>query len=89
MNIHVSSKYGVKSVPYNDLGASIDHDAQVLLAQKLLSELARDAGAGKKDVQQREEAAEAANKLGSGRAAGGTSGLRVKHRRDRNGTVKS
>jgi hypothetical protein len=42
-SIHVSSVYGIKSAPYNDLGASIDHNAQVLLAQKLLSELARDA----------------------------------------------
>ena len=42
--IHVSSvEYGSKSAPYGDLGACIDHDAQVLLAQKLLSELARDA----------------------------------------------
>ena len=42
--IHVSSvAYGIKSAPYGDLGACIDHNAQVLLAQKLLSELARDA----------------------------------------------
>ena len=42
--IHVSSvEFGYKSAPYGDLGACIDHDAQVLLAQKLLSELARDA----------------------------------------------
>ena len=54
--IHVSSVYGTKSAPYNDLGACIDHNAQILLAQKLLSELARDAakdmkgqlGSGKK-----------------------------------------
>jgi hypothetical protein len=39
--IHVSSAYGVKSAPYNDLGACIDYNAQVLLAKKLLSELAR------------------------------------------------
>jgi len=45
-SIHVSSSYGVKSVPYNELGASIDHDAQVLLAQKVLSELAREAAKG-------------------------------------------
>ena len=43
-SIHVSSvSYGTKSAPYGDLGAIIDHDAQVLLAQKLLGELARDA----------------------------------------------
>jgi hypothetical protein len=41
--IHVFSVYGTKSAPYGDLGACIDHNAQVLLAQKLLSELARDA----------------------------------------------
>ncbi len=42
--IHVSSEYGTKTVPYHDLGACIDHNAQVLLVQKLLSELARDPG---------------------------------------------
>jgi hypothetical protein len=42
-DIHVSSVYGTKSVSYNDLGASVDYDSQVLLAKKLLSELARDA----------------------------------------------
>jgi hypothetical protein len=41
--IHVSSVYGIKSASYGDLGACIDYNAQVLLAQKLLSELARDA----------------------------------------------
>jgi hypothetical protein len=46
--IHVSSVYGIKSAPYNDLGACIDFNAQVLLAQKLLSELARDAAKDKK-----------------------------------------
>ena len=71
-SIHVSSVYGSKSVPYNDLGAIIDYNAQVLLVQKLLSELAHDAGAGKKGVQKREEAAEAANKLGAARSIGGT-----------------
>ena len=71
-SIHVSSAYGAKSAPYGDLGACIDHDSQVLLAQKLLSELERDAGVGKKSVQQREEREESANKLGSARAVGGT-----------------
>ena len=52
-SIHVYSVYGNKIVPYGDLGASIDHDAQVLLVQKLLSELARDPGSSKfKDLQQ-------------------------------------
>jgi hypothetical protein len=39
--IHVTSVYGAKSASYGDLGACIDHNSQVLLAQKLLSELAR------------------------------------------------
>jgi hypothetical protein len=39
--IHVTSAYGAKSASYGDLGACIDHNSQVLLAQKLLSELAR------------------------------------------------
>ena len=52
-SIHVSSVYGSKSFPYNDLGACIDYNAQVLLVQKLLSELARDPGSGKfKDLHQ-------------------------------------
>jgi hypothetical protein len=46
--IHVSSVYGIKSAPYNDLGACIDFNAQVWLAQKLWSELARDAAKDKK-----------------------------------------
>ena len=51
--IHVSSAYGTKSVPYNDLGACIDYNAQVSLVRKLLSELARDPGSGDfKDLQQ-------------------------------------
>jgi len=55
-SIHVSSVYGVKSVPYNDLGACIDYNAQVLLVQKLLSELARDLGGGKfKDLHQQKD----------------------------------
>jgi len=42
--IHVRSvSYGIKSAPYTDLGACIDHNSQVLLAKKLLSEMARDA----------------------------------------------
>jgi len=39
--IHVTSVYGAKSASYNDVGACIDHNAQILCAQKLLSELAR------------------------------------------------
>jgi hypothetical protein len=55
-SIHVSSVYGTKSVSYGDLGACIDHNAQVLLVQKLLSELARDPGSGKfKDLHQQKD----------------------------------
>jgi hypothetical protein len=55
-SIHIRSAYGNKSVAYNDLGASIDHNAQVLLVQKLLSELARDPGSGKfKDLHQQKD----------------------------------
>jgi len=45
-SIHVSSAYGFKSASYGDLGASIDHNSQIALARKLLSEAARDAGKG-------------------------------------------
>jgi hypothetical protein len=55
-SIHLRSAYGNKSVPYSDLGACIDHNSQVLLAQKLLSELARDPGSGKfKDLHQQKD----------------------------------
>ena len=55
-SIHVFSAYGNKTVPYNDLGAIIDYDAQVLLVRKLLSELARDPGSGDfKDLQQQKD----------------------------------
>jgi hypothetical protein len=54
--IHVFSVYGSKSASYGDLGACIDHNAQVLLAQKLLSELARDPGGSKfKDLHQQKD----------------------------------
>jgi len=54
--IHVSSVYGTKSVSYGDLGACIDYNSQVLLVQKLLSELARDPGSGKfKDLHQQRD----------------------------------
>ena len=44
-SVHVRSvKYGIKSAPYGHLGTFIDQDGQHLLAQKLLSELAREAG---------------------------------------------
>ena len=74
-SIHVYSVYGNKSVPYGDLGASIDHDAQVSLVQKLLSELARDPGSGKfKDLQQQRDdqqrQGESFSGWGSGSGAG-------------------
>jgi hypothetical protein len=47
-SIHVSSAYGAKKASYGDLGACIDHNSQVLLARKLLSEIARDAAKGMK-----------------------------------------
>ena len=54
--IRVSSVYGIKSFPYSDLGACIDYNAQVLLVQKVLSELACDPGSGKfKDLQQQKD----------------------------------
>jgi hypothetical protein len=42
--VHVRSvEYGIKSAPYGHLGTFVDQDGLDLLAQKLLSELARDA----------------------------------------------
>jgi hypothetical protein len=55
-DIHISSEYGTKSISYSDLGANIDYNSQVLLVQKVLSELARDPGSAKfKDLQQQKE----------------------------------
>ena len=55
-SIHIRSAYGNKSVPYSDLGACIDHNSQVLLAQKILSELARNPGSGNfKDLHQQKD----------------------------------
>ena len=46
--IHVrSAAYGIKSAHYNTVGAVLNNDGLDLLAQKLLSELARD---GAKDA---------------------------------------
>jgi hypothetical protein len=54
-SIHVSSvKYGIKSAPYGHLGTFVDKAGLDLLAQKLLSELARDGGKPK-DVQQHKD----------------------------------
>jgi hypothetical protein len=41
--LRVSSVYGLKSVPYNELGAIIDYNAQVSAVKKLLSAMAGDA----------------------------------------------
>jgi hypothetical protein len=46
--IHVRSVYGFKSFPYNDLGACIDHNAQISAVRKVLSAMARDAAKGLK-----------------------------------------
>jgi hypothetical protein len=73
-SIHVSSAYGVKSFPYNDLGASIDYNAQVLLVQKLLSELARDPGSGKFKDLQKQTGDQQPQAIGSTSAWGGGNG---------------
>ena len=39
------SVYGLKCIPYADLGAIIDYNAQVSAVKKVLSAMARDAGA--------------------------------------------
>lgn len=52
-SVHVRSvKYGIKSAPYGDLDTYPDQDGLNLLAQKLLSQLARDPGREFKDLQQ-------------------------------------
>jgi hypothetical protein len=45
--LYVLSEYGTKRASYNDLGPCIDHNSQVLLGRKLLSEVVRD---GAKDM---------------------------------------
>ena len=47
-SVHVRSAYGFKSAPYGHLGTFVDLDGLNMLAQKLLSELARDAGGATK-----------------------------------------
>jgi hypothetical protein len=70
--LHVSSVYGTKNVPYRDLGACIDHNAQLLLVQKLLSELARDPdSADFKALQQPRDDEERHGESFSGWAVGG------------------
>jgi hypothetical protein len=43
-SVHVRSAYSTKSARYGHLGTFVDQDGLDMLAQKLLSELARDAG---------------------------------------------
>ena len=75
-SIHVSSTYGVKSFPYNDLGAIIDYNAQVLLVQRLLSELARDPDSGRfKDAQKQRDDHNQLQPGGSNSCWGGGSGV--------------
>jgi hypothetical protein len=50
-SVHVRSHYGIKSAPYGDLGTFVDQHGLNLLAQKLLSELARDPDGAFKDLQ--------------------------------------
>ncbi len=75
-SVHVFSAYGNKSFPYNDLGAIIDYKAQVLLVQKVLSELARDPGSGNfKDLQkQRDDHQPLMQGIGSSSCWGGGNG---------------
>ena len=55
-DIHVSSEYGTKIISYSDLGANIDYNSQVLLVQKVLSEMARDPGSSEfKDLHQQKD----------------------------------
>jgi hypothetical protein len=56
-SIHVFSVYGTKRASYSDLGPCIDYNAQVLVAQKLLSELVGDSGGGHEQQAQSTEAA--------------------------------
>jgi hypothetical protein len=75
-SVHVFSAYGIKSFPYNDLGAIIDYNAQVLLVQKLLSELARDPDSGSfKDTQKERDDHQKLQPGGSNSCWGGGSGV--------------
>jgi hypothetical protein len=70
-----TSEYGTKSVSYSDLGECIDYNSQVLLVQKLLSELARDPGSGKfKDLQQQKDDQSMQKPELGGQAGWGSSG---------------
>jgi len=75
-SIHVFSAYGNKSFPYNDLGAIIDYNAQVLLVQKVLGELARDpSSASFKDSQKQRDDHNKLQPGGSNSCWGGGSGV--------------
>ena len=70
------SAYGNKSFPYNDLGAIIDYNAQVLLVQKVLGELARDPSSGSfKDAQKQRDDHNILQPGGSNSCWGGGSGV--------------
>jgi hypothetical protein len=74
-DIHVYSAYGVKSFPYNDLGACIDYNAEVSFVKKVLSELARDPGSGDfKDLQQQKGDQEPMHESNSSWGGGSGSG---------------
>ena len=73
-DIHVSSEYGTKIISYSDLGANIDYNSQVLLVQKVLSEMARDPGSSEfKDLSQQKGEPTQHPELG-GQAGWGSSG---------------
>ena len=73
-DIHVSSEYGTKIISYSDLGANIDYNSQVLLVQKVLSEMARDPGSSDfKDLEQQKDYQQGHPEQG-GQAGWGSSG---------------
>ena len=61
-DIHVSSEeYGTRTISYSDLGANIDYKSQVLLVQKVLSEMARNPGSSDFKELQKEKGYEPLN----------------------------
>jgi hypothetical protein len=76
--LHVLSGYGTKSASYNDLGPCIDHNSQVSLGRKLLSEVVRDPGikdfGQQKDDQQLEPMQRPVLGASSGSWGGGVAG---------------
>jgi hypothetical protein len=75
-DIHVSSEYGTKIISYSDLGANIDYNSQVLLVQKVLSEMARDPGSSefKELSQQKDDQQPMQKSFVGGQAGWGSSG---------------